>query len=125
MVRNILLSPIYSVIALVLLSWTFYANFNFVESLRLRYFDNLIVNQEPVLNNIYTVNIDEATINKYGQWPFPRGDYAKLIEDLYARNAGLVVFNVIMSEPDRSGEDLELAQTMKKFPVILSMLGSE
>ena len=76
MVKKLLLSPIYSVVALVLLSWTFYSNFNFVESLRLRYFDTLILNQEPMLNNIYTVNIDEPTINQYGQWPFPRGDYA-------------------------------------------------
>ena len=108
----------------MLLSWTFYANFNFVESLRLRYFDTLIVNQEPVLNNIYTVNIDEATISQYGQWPFPRGDYAQLIEELYARNAGLVVFNVLMSEPDRAEQDLVLAATLGELPVILTMLGS-
>ena len=124
MVKKLLLSPIYSVVALVLLSWTFYSNFNFVESLRLRYFDTLILNQEPMLNNIYTVNIDEPTINQYGQWPFPRGDYADLIKQLYERNAGLVVFNVLMSETDRSGQDLELAQLMQDYPVVLSMLGS-
>ena len=95
-----------------------------MESLRLRYFDTLIVNQEPVLNNIYTVNIDEATISQYGQWPFPRGDYAQLIEELYARNAGLVVFNVLMSEPDRAEQDLVLAATLGELPVILTMLGS-
>ena len=95
-----------------------------MESLRLRYFDTLIVNQEPVLNNIYTVNIDEATISEYGQWPFPRGDYAQLIEELYARNAGLVVFNVLMSEPDRAEQDLVLAATLGELPVILTMLGS-
>jgi adenylate cyclase len=65
------------------------------------------------------VNIDEDTITKYGQYPFPRDVYAKIIEDLYKRNAGLVVFNVLLSEPDRFGKDHVLAETMNKFPVIL------
>jgi CHASE2 domain-containing sensor protein len=60
----------------------------FVESVRLRYFDQLITSQPRVENNIWTVNIDEATINKYGQFPFKRDKYANLIGDLYSRNAG-------------------------------------
>jgi CHASE2 domain-containing sensor protein len=48
----------------------------FVESVRLRYFDQLITSQPRVENNIWTVNIDEATINKYGQFPFKRDKYA-------------------------------------------------
>jgi adenylate cyclase len=103
----------------------FYLNPAFIESIRLRYFDQLIVNQEPVENNIYAVNIDEATIDKYGQWPFPRADYGDLIIDLYNRGAGLVVFNVLMSETDRSGEDETLALTMQQLPVIITMLGAE
>jgi adenylate cyclase len=83
------------------------------------------VNQEPTQNNIYTVNIDEKSLEAKGQWPWPRGDYGVLIEDLYARGAGLVVFNVLMSEPDRSGEDDLLELTMTQFPVILNMLGAE
>ena len=83
------------------------------------------MNQETVENNIYTVNIDEAAIDEYGQWPFPRGDYADIIQDLYNRGAGLVVWNVLMSEPDRSGEDEQLALTMQQLPVIVTMLGAE
>jgi adenylate cyclase len=101
------------------------ANPNFLESLRLRYFDTLIVNQEPVANNIYTVNIDEASLEANGQWPWPRGDYADLIIDLYNRGAGLVVFNVLMAEQDRAGEDAILADTMAQLPVIVNMLGAE
>jgi adenylate cyclase len=85
----------------------------------------MIVNQLPVDNNVYTVNIDEASIEKYGQWPWPRGEYAKLIEELYLRGAGLVVFNVLMSETDRAGEDAQMAEIMQSYPVIVTMLGSE
>ena len=123
--RKILFSPLWSLIILGVLSYLFYLNPAFIESIRLRYFDQLIVNQEPIENNIYAVNIDEATIDKYGQWPFPRADYGDLILDLYNRGAGLVVFNVLMSETDRSGEDEILALTMQQLPVIITMLGAE
>ena len=101
--RKVVFSPIWSLLVLGILSYLFYINPSFIESIRLRYFDQLIINQPVVENNIYTVDIDEATIDAYGQWPFPRGDYADLIIDLYNRGAGLVVFNVLMSETDRSG----------------------
>ena len=110
--RKVLFSPLWSVLLLGVLSYVYYLNPAFIESIRLRYFDTLIVNQQPVENNIYTVNIDEPSLEAYGQWPWPRGDYGSLIEDLYARGAGLVVFNVLMSETDRSGEDATLGLTM-------------
>jgi adenylate cyclase len=123
--RKILFSPLWSILLLGILAWVYSINPPFLESIKLRYFDTLIVNQQPVENNIYTVNIDEPSLEAYGQWPWPRGDYAALIEDLYARGAGLVVFNVLMSEEDRSGQDAILAETMQQLPVIVTMLGAE
>ena len=123
--RKILFSPVWSILVLGVLAWVYNSNPVFLESLRLRYFDTLIVNQQPVETDIYTVNIDEPSLEAYGQWPWPRGDYAELIEDLYSRGAGLVVFNVLMSEQDRSGEDALLAETMSQLPVIVNMLGAE
>jgi adenylate cyclase len=123
--KKFLLSPIWSILALILIAVIYASNPVFLESVKLRYFDQLIVNQTPVENNIYTVNIDEDSIARNGQWPWPRGEYAALIEDLYARGAGLVVFNVLMSETDRFGEDDILANTLYDFPVILNILGSD
>jgi adenylate cyclase len=97
----------------------------FVESVRLRYFDTLITSKEVTQNNIYTVNIDEASLDKLGQWPLPRQELAKIIETLYARNAGLVVLNVLMPQPDRMGGDARLANTMQHFPVILGSIPSD
>jgi adenylate cyclase len=122
--KKVLFSPVWSVLVLSILSYVFYLNPPFLESIKLRYFDTLIVNQQPVENNIYTVNIDEPSLEAYGQWPWPRGDYGNLIEDLYARGAGLVVFNVLMSEEDRSGQDAVLAEIMQQYPVIVTMLGA-
>ena len=125
MLKKILLSPLWSVLVLGVLAYTIWLSPNFLQSIQLRYFDQLIISQPKIENNIYTVDIDEAAIDEYGQWPFPRGDYAAIIQDLYNRGAGLVVWNVLMSEPDRSGEDQELALTMQQLPVILTMLGAE
>ena len=125
MFKKIILSPWTAILTLIIVLSIRVADPSFVESVRLRYFDTLITNKAPTENNIYTVNIDEETLTKYGQWPLPRGEYAKIIEDLYKRNAGLVVFNVLMPDTDRSGQDSKLANTMKQYPVILPNVPSD
>ena len=125
MIKKIILSPWTAILTLIIVLSVRVADPSFVESVRLRYFDTLITNKAPTENNIYTVNVDEATLDKYGQWPLPRNEYAKIIEDLYKRNAGLVVFNVLMPDTDRSGQDSKLANTMKQYPVILPNVPSD
>jgi adenylate cyclase len=125
MLKKLLLSPWTALLTLVLVLGIRIADPTFVESVRLRYFDTLITNKEPTVNNIVTVNIDEAALDKYGQWPLPRAEYAKIIKDLYDRNAGLVVLNVIMAEPDRTGGDAVLANALKQYPVVLGSVPSE
>jgi adenylate cyclase len=123
--KKILLSPWTALITLVLIVGIRTADPTFVESVRLRYFDTLITAKAPTENNIVTVNIDEASLDKYGQWPLPRAEYAKIIKDLYDRGAGLVVLNVLMAEPDRTGGDAALANALKNYPVILGSVPSD
>jgi adenylate cyclase len=118
-IKKILLSPWLALITLFLIAGVRFADPSFVESVRLRYFDTLIANKAATRNNVYTVNIDEASLDKLGQWPLPRGQYADIVYDLYQRNAGLVVLNVLMPEMDRSKQDDQLAALMKQYPVIL------
>ena len=125
MLRKILTSPWTALLTLALILSIRIADPVFVESVRLRYFDQLITSKESVVNNIYTVNIDEATLDVAGQWPLPRAEYAKIIADLYKRNAGLVVLNVLMPENDRTGGDQYLAQAMQQFPVVLPSVPSD
>jgi adenylate cyclase len=116
---KVLLSPYWALVTLLLVLTVRVADPSFVESIRLKYFDTLITSKAPTENNVYTVNIDEAALDKYGQWPFKRDFYADTVETLYLHNAGLVVFNVLMSETDRLGGDDKLEQTLKVLPVIL------
>ena len=125
MLKRILTSPWTALITLALVVGIRIADPIFVESVRLRYFDQLITSKQAHVNNIVTVNIDEATLDKYGQWPLPRAEYAKIIRELYQRNAGLVVLNVLMPETDRTGGDDILGQTLKQFPVVLASQPSD
>jgi adenylate cyclase len=122
--KKILVSPWTALLTLALVLGIRIADPTFVESVRLRYFDTLITAKSPTENNIYTVNIDEDSLDKYGQWPLPRVNYAEIIEDLYHRGAGLVVLNVIMAERDRTGGDRDLAAALKHYPVVLGSVPS-
>ena len=124
MLKKLLLSPWTALLTLVLVLGIRVADPAFVESVRLRYFDTLITSKEVTVNNIVTVNLDEATLDKYGQWPLPRAEYAKIIKDLYDRGAGLVVLNVLMAEPDRTGGDAVLRSAFKNYPVVLGSVPS-
>jgi adenylate cyclase len=124
MMKKILLSPWLALITLLLVVGVRFVDPAFVESVRLRYFDELVTSQPAKEVPVHTVNIDEAALDKYGQFPFPRDIYAKIIQDLYKREAGLVVFNVLMPEKDRFNQDTVLANTMKQYPVVLPAVGS-
>jgi adenylate cyclase len=124
MIKKILLNPWTALITLAVVLGIRIADPSFVESVRLRYFDQLVVGQPAQEIPVHTVNVDEAALDKYGQFPFPRTTYAAIIEDLYKRNAGLVVFNILMPEKDRFGGDGQLAKALEKYPTILPQVAS-
>ena len=118
--KNKLLSPWTAIITLVLLVMIRIADPSFVESVRLRYFDQLITSKGSTASEqVHVVNIDDAYIQQKGQFPFPRGQYAELVANLYSRGAGLVVFNIYMPERDRFGQDAQLTRLMKEVPIVL------
>ena len=121
--KKILLNPWTALVTLFIVLAVRAWDPSFVESVRLRYFDQLITGQPAKEVPIHTVNIDEAALDKLGQFPFPRDMYADIIKDLYKREAGLVVFNVLMPEKDRFGKDGILSNTMKEYPVVIPALG--
>ena len=122
--KKLLLNQWTALITLAVIVLVRFFDPSFVESVRLRYFDQLITSQPQKEIPVHTVNIDEAALDKYGQFPFPRNIYADIIKDLYVRNAGLVVFNILMPEKDRFGQDPKLAQVLEQHPVILPQIAS-
>jgi adenylate cyclase len=116
-----LLSPWWALITLGFLAYTFLQQPAFIESIKLRYFDSLIVNQEPVQTNIVVAEIDDTALQQYGQYPFPRNLYAEIIQNIADRGASTIVFNIMMPEADRFGQDDALAETLAKNDVVVPM----
>ena len=51
---------------------------------------------------VRVVDIDDESIRRLGQWPWPRSDIAKLTDRLGQAGASVVAFDVVFSEPDRT-----------------------
>jgi adenylate cyclase len=125
MLKKILTSPWTALITLTLVIGLRMADPAFVESVRLRYFDTLVTSKATEVIGVSVVNIDESALEKYGQYPFPRNIYGSIIQDLYRRNAGLVVFNILTPDPDRMGRDLEYATALRRYPTVLPSVGAK
>jgi len=123
--KKVLLSPWLALITFAVLLVVKLSNPYMVESARLKFYDYLMLGSPTQSEQIVTVNIGEKAIEKYGQWPFPRETYSKIISDLYGANAGLVGSTILMSEFDRLGTDRVLADTLSQYPVVLSQTVSD
>jgi adenylate cyclase len=124
MLKKLLTSPWTALLTLVLMLGIRIADPAFVESVRLRYFDTLVTSKSAEVTGVHVVNIDEQSLERYGQFPFARNVYASIIRDLYARNAGLVVFNILTPDADRMGRDAVYVSTLQKYPTVLPSTGS-
>ncbi len=58
------------------------------------------------------LDIDEESLGKVGQWPWPRVDIAKIVYNLSIKGAAVIAFDVVFSEPDQSS----LEQVIKRMP---------
>jgi adenylate cyclase len=125
MLKKILISPWTALLTLALVVGLRVADPTFVESVRLRYFDTLVTSRAPETIGVSVVNIDEKALERYGQFPFSRDTYATIIRELYKRNAGVVVFNILTPDRDRMGHDGEYIQALRQYPTILPNIGSQ
>ena len=75
-----------------------------VQSLRLAQFDQF-QRWHPLPNpgtQVRVVDIDEASLKAYGQWPWPRTRTAELVQRLQAAGATAIAFDLLLAEPDRT-----------------------
>jgi len=56
----------------------------------------------PASEDVVIVGIDEASIEKYGRFPWPRSHHARLVDELTQAGAKAVVFDIILSEHDET-----------------------
>ena len=90
-----------------------------IDNVRWSYFDVLHETKETQkVEDILLVNIDEKSIEKYGQYPFPRDIYADTLWETHHSNTH--VFNILFAEPDRFGGDEVFANALENRLTILS-----
>ena len=96
-----------------------------VETAKLKSFDLLQQTDKPVVSpDIGVVTIDEAAIEKYGQWPWKRDVIADIIWRLREAGAGVIVLPILFSEDDRLGGDMALAEALVQNGVVIAQTGS-
>jgi adenylate cyclase len=92
-----------------------------VESIRLKGFDTLLASDSVAPSaEVVVVDIGEPSIERYGQWPWPRQDLARVIGSIQERGAATIVLPVIMSERDRLGGDKDLAFTLSQTNTVIA-----
>jgi adenylate cyclase len=101
---------------------------------------------------IRIVDIDDSSLKELGQWPWPRGMIASLIDRLREAGASLIGFDIDFAEPDRTSPsmlvpllaqnglsseetarllasvpdpDAKLARTMRSIPVVTGFILSD
>jgi len=85
-----------------------------VETARLKVFDYYQVYAGQIESDqISIVEITDDDIDNFGQWPWPRDRVAALIEMIKTFNPALIVMPIIFSEPDRFGQDANLARALE------------
>ena len=109
----------------VLLIFSHYDDSSVVQTLRLKQFDLLQQTDTPVPSqDIAILEIDEATIEKYGQWPWKRTVLSEFVFKLREAGAGIIVFPMLFSEEDRLGGDQRLVDTIVGNGVVIAQVGS-
>ena len=74
-----------------------------VAELRVRTFDTFQVIEPRVktARPVTIVDIDEKSLTKLGQWPWPRTNIADMITNLTQLGAVIIAFDIVFAEPDR------------------------
>ncbi len=81
--------------------------------------------REYVDSAVRIIDIDEESLKKLGQWPWPRTFIAELIEKLHSANVAAIGLDIIFAEPDRTSPqviselwalDDSLRLELKKLP---------
>lgn len=87
----------------------------FVEQTELYLYDSMLSDRKatPKSDVPVMVGIDDASLEAYGQWPWPRYRLSRLLEQLRKLGADVIALDFIMPEPDRTSPEVIMAERGK------------
>jgi adenylate cyclase len=120
------LSLLIPLLLVLLVSYIHFDDGVVVQTLRLKSFDFMQQTDAPILSDdIAILAIDEEAMSLYGQWPWSRAILADLVWNLREAGAHEIVIPIIMTEEDRLGGDMALAEALAGAQgVIIAQVGS-
>src|SRR5687767_4466010 len=65
---------------------------------RIKYFQNFTPAPSPLLVHL---DMDDAALETIGRWPWPRGNWAEIIDELRLTNPKVIALDVFFSEPEK------------------------
>jgi len=69
-------------------------------------FDNYIQLQPRAASDkLVFVDIDDESLAKIGQWPWPRSTIADIIRNIAEQGAAVIIYDGVMAEPDRTSPE--------------------
>jgi adenylate cyclase len=94
-----------------------------VQVLELKSIDTLLRSKEVATNeDIVIIDVSDKTLEKLGQWPIDRKEFANIIDKLRSYEVGNIVFPILFSEPDRNGHDKEFEEAIKSGGIVLAQV---
>ncbi|MBS1986095.1 MAG: adenylate/guanylate cyclase domain-containing protein [Bdellovibrionales bacterium] len=75
------------------LEWTWY-------DLKFRLIDSLKLRKENFARGVLVARIDDASLERFGSWPWNRSVYEAILSYLYDLGAEVVAFDAVFSEPE-------------------------
>jgi len=96
-----------------------------VARLRLSVFDSYLAlapRPLPEALPVRIVDIDEASLKRVGQWPWPRTHIARIIDRLKEAGARTITLDLILAEPDRLSPEA-FAKQFAEVPELAPLVG--
>ncbi|HEV7552817.1 MAG TPA: CHASE2 domain-containing protein, partial [Candidatus Angelobacter sp.] len=67
----------------------------------------------PVSSQVAMVLIDDATLEQYGRWPWPRAELAKLIRAVSVEHPNAIGMDILLPEVEDEQNDAALASAIQ------------
>ncbi|MEI6970717.1 MAG: adenylate/guanylate cyclase domain-containing protein [bacterium] len=79
--------------------------------------------QPPKSGRVVLVDLDEESLTRCGQWPWPRYDVARLTQKVLDGNASVVAFDIVFAEPDGKSLDVMRSYFNRTFNIDVKLDG--
>jgi adenylate cyclase len=91
------------------------------------FFEDRLTPVRAVNSDIIILAIDNDSLKKIGQWPWPRAVFAEAFEKLRSENPKVVLFDVVLADASRLGntDDLILENSLRQidYPIVFPVEG--